>query len=216
MAGGGEPGRAGPAGARAARRPIAAGPPSPGGWGSRRRRCRRNVPRLRRRASARHRGGCAQSGGGGRARTDVPGALQPPSRPAARSLPAARAAPPARHGVMDHLQAGSVSGLLPRVPSFPSFSAPAPGLRPPPCAAAINTRRPLILVGTVAAEVAGKRAAQDAAIALRGPAGDRGTGGRGRQGWGARPPRVARLRRTLPLCSPGWWDLRRPRMGAPQ
>lgn len=94
---------------------------------------------------------------------------------------------------MDHLQAGSVSGLLPRVPSFPSFSAPALGLRPPPCAAAINTRRPLILVGTVAAEVAGKRAAQDAAIALRGPAGDRGTGGRGRQGWGARPPRVARL-----------------------
>lgn len=78
------------------------------------------------------------------------------------------------------------------LPSRPS-PPPAPGLRPPPCAAAINTRRPLILVGTVAAEVAGKRAAQDAATALRGPAGHRGTGGRGRQGWGARPPRVARL-----------------------
>lgn len=84
-------GGAGQAGARSARRPIAAGPPSPGGWGCR----RRNVPRLRRRASAGQRGGRAQSGGGGRARTDVPGAPQPPSRPAARGRPAARAAPPA-------------------------------------------------------------------------------------------------------------------------
>lgn len=61
-----------------------------------------------------------------------------------------------------------------------------PGLRPPPCAKAINTRWPLILVGTVAAEVAGEPEAQDAAPALRGRARAQGARGRGRQGWGAR------------------------------
>ncbi|XDA73910.1 hypothetical protein R6Z07M_004125 [Ovis aries] len=67
----------------AAQSPRARG--APGGWGR-----RRNVPRLRRRASARQGGGRVQSGGGGRARTDVPGAPQP-SRPASPSC--ARPAP---------------------------------------------------------------------------------------------------------------------------
>lgn len=175
--------------------PNRRGPPEPQGLGPPQRAAA--APTRGRRAA----GERAQSGGGGRARTDVPAAPQPPRRPApaAARPPGPRCPPAARHGVMDHLQARGVSGLLPRAPSFPSFSARGPRPRPPG-AAAINTRRPLILAGTVAAEVAGERA-QDATAALPAP----GTAGRGRERGGA-----------LTLCSPGWWDLRRPRTGAPR
>lgn len=112
----------------AAQSPPARG--APGGWG-RRRRCRRNVPRLRRRASAGQGGGRVQSGGGGRALTDVPEAPQPPAAEPGRARPLAP-----RHGGMDHLQAGGVSGLLPRVPSFLTpFSAPGPRGCARPCSA---------------------------------------------------------------------------------
>ena len=96
----------------------------------------------------------------------------------------------------------------PFLPSFPSFAAAGPGGCARPCrtparvAPAINTRRPLNLAGTVAAEVAGDRAAQDAAAALRGRArgsGDRRVGplGLGRTGL-RRGPRVAAPGRFVP------------------
>lgn len=87
---GGGPGRtggAGQAGARPARRPIAAGPPSPRGWG------RRNVPRLRRRAGAGQRASALSLAAAAvRERT----CLERRSRPAAPRPAPARAAPPAR------------------------------------------------------------------------------------------------------------------------
>lgn len=86
---------------------------------------------------------------------------------------------------------------------FPPSPPPTPGLRAPlqhPArfAPAINTRRPLNLAGTVAAEDACKRATQDAAAAQRGQARARGgpAGGAARAGahrgcaGGCVPPRA--------------------------
>lgn len=80
----------------AAQSPWARG--APGGWGS-----GRNVPRLRQRASAGpdRAGALSLAAAAVHRQTDVPGAQHrpQPSNPG-------RASPPARHGVVDHLQAG--------------------------------------------------------------------------------------------------------------
>lgn len=126
----GQRGGAGPAGARAARRPIAAGPRCPGGLGPPPERAAAAPTRERqagRRArSVWRRRPCAD----GRARS---AAAEPPR--------VAELRPPGpRHGGMDHLQAGGVSGLLPRVPSFlPSPPSPPPA---PGAARAPTERRP--------------------------------------------------------------------------
>lgn len=207
--------------ARPAGCPIAAGPPSPGGLAG-----GLPLPPPERAAAAptHERGAGRRARSVWRRRPRADG--HSPSAAAARSPTAPRRpappgpSPPARHGVMDHLQAGGVSGLL-RVPSLPSFSAPDPraaraAAAPGPVRSAINTRRPLNLAGTVAAEDACEPAAQDAAAALRGPARVR-VGGRGRAGWGARGPRWGlRLAAPRRLCFPGWWDLQGSRMGEPR
>ena len=184
----GQRGGAGPAGARPARRPIAAGPPGPGGLGqpppperaaaapTRQRRAGRRARSVWRRrpcADRRARSAAAASN------RDAPRRRAAPARP-----------PPWWHGSSPGWWCKWPSSSRPFLPSPPS---PAPGPRaarapaaPAPVVPAINTRRPLNLAGTVAAEVAGERAAQNAAAALRGPARARGPGGRGREGWGAR------------------------------
>nr|KAF6308386.1 receptor accessory protein 1 [Myotis myotis] len=84
---GGGPGRtggAGQAGARPARRPIAAGPPSPRGWG------RRNVPRLRRRAGAGQRASALSLAAAAvRERTCLERRSRPAAPPPRRPAPAA-------------------------------------------------------------------------------------------------------------------------------
>lgn len=182
----GKRGGAGPAGARTARRPIAAGPPCPGGLGqpppperaaaapTRQRRAGRRARSVWRRRP------CADR----RARSAAAASIRDaPRRRAAPARP-----PPWWRGSSPGWWCKWPSSPRPFLPSPPS---PAPGPRaarapaaPAPVVPAINTRRPLNLAGTVGAEVAGERAALNAAAALRGPARARGPGGRGREGWG--------------------------------
>lgn len=112
---------AGRAGALTASRPIAEGPRSPGGLGQRAERAAAAPTRERGAGPS----GRAQSGGGSGVWTDrragsaaLPAAQQPGPRP-----PALRSA---RHGVVDHLQAGGVSGLFYVSSSLPSGSPRSP------------------------------------------------------------------------------------------
>lgn len=161
-------------------------------------------------ASAWQGGGRAQSGGGGgRARTDVPhGSAAAARSPAWRRV----ARPPARHGVMDHLQAGGVSWpSRPSVPPPPSW--PGAVRVPVPAAPVINSRR-LILAGPVAARDSRLQAGSKRLGGLRPCRTHPGIGGLGRTVWGGLYCREwgASLHACDgPFVPRLWWNVQRPR-----